>query len=353
MSLQQVADEYAGSPCDGEWITCLEEYHRYFGPEGDRAEIPYIRPADVGDRIISIAADASIALMADWGTGNNPAFELLRAITDFDPQVLIHLGDIYYSGTPHECRENFLAPVEKIYRKGTDKAVYTLSGNHDMYSGGLGFYELVQSLNPEPKDQGASFFCLRSTDENWQLLALDTGKHDYSPYGVGDALVTIDDDELDWHVKRMEEFQGKTILLSHHQLFSAYSEVGPKLATGKRKATNPHLLRAFNELSAKGEISAWFWGHEHSLSIYQPFEGVQRGRCIGHGAIPVSIKDEIYKPRHDLDHIPELMKNTELGTNGSVWNHGFTLLSFAADTCKAAYYELNNSVPREVFTEEF
>ncbi|OWK25700.1 hypothetical protein AJ87_07430 [Rhizobium yanglingense] len=151
----------------------------------------------------------------------------------------------------------------------------------------------------------------------------------------------------------MSEFGGKTILLSHHQLFSAYSRIGPESAGGKRKALNPNLLRAFSEIAAKGKIAAWFWGHEHSLSIYEPFAGLERGRCIGHGAIPISTVDEIYKEVDGLDETPKLVSDTRLGSSGNIWNHGYAVLSLKGPECVAEYYELTAKGERRIYKEQF
>jgi 3',5'-cyclic AMP phosphodiesterase CpdA len=156
-------------------------------------------------------------------------------------------------------------------RIGHALPVFTLSGNHDMYCGGVGFYELIKHLNSPPFTQTASFFCLRSADEKWQLLAMDTGLHDDNPASVADALTYLEEDELAWHCDRIKEFAGRTILLSHHPLFSAFSAIGPSNASGRRSATNPLLLKAFERMVVSKPIAAWFWGHEHTLSIYGPF----------------------------------------------------------------------------------
>ena len=102
----------------------------------------------------------------------------------------------YYSGTPSECRTNFLDPIEALLRKDKALPMYSLSGNHDMYCGGVGFYSLIAELNPAPMTQPASFFCLQSADQKWQLLAMDTGLHDDNPITVADALTYLEDDEL-------------------------------------------------------------------------------------------------------------------------------------------------------------
>ena len=160
-------------------------------------------------------------------------------------------------------------------------------------------YELIKTLNSEPSVQPASFFCLRSADERWQLLAMDTGLHDYKPMSVTEALTSIEEDELAWHCDRIKEFKGKTVLLSHHQLFSAYSSIGTADKDGKRSPTNPNLLKAFDAMRASGHVAAWFWGHEHTLSIYQPFSELSRGRCLGHGAVPTSVIDRSMNPFQD------------------------------------------------------
>ena len=350
-ALALVEAEYIGSTCDAAWLSTLKEYHRYFGVSGDKAAIPYIRAADVGAQVITIPSNATLGLVADWGTGAGPAQEVLIDIAKHDPTILLHLGDIYYSGTSVECRANFLEPIERLYRKGQQKPVYVIPGNHDMYCGGLGFYELITQLNPEPAAQRASFFCLRSEDEAWQILGIDTGLHDNSPYAVSDALTWIEEDELAWHCDRVREFNGKTILLSHHQPFSAFAQIGPTSPQGKKSAANPHLMKAFETMAALGKISAWFWGHEHTLSIYQPFRGIQRGRCIGHGAIPVPNNDDVYKAVDELDDVPALIEGTKMGTGPRLWNHGYALLSLQGEICHAEFLEIGSNGRKTIFEE--
>lgn len=92
-------------------------------------------------------------------------------------------------------------------------------------------------------------------------------------------------------------------------------------------------------MAASGSISAWFWGHEHTLSIYNEFAGLARGRCLGHGAVPVSILDKIYEPVPGLDHVPTVASNTELSAQGGVYAHGYATLSFTQDGCVAEYFQ--------------
>jgi hypothetical protein len=255
-------------------------------------------------------------------------------------------------GTPAECAANFTSLIESVLRSGSPEVpVYALAGNHDMYCGGVGYYDLIRQLNPEPLRQPASFFCLRSVDEKWQLLALDTGLHDYSPLEVDEAVTFVEDDELEWHCARLKEFSGRTILLSHHQLFSAFSPIGKAPKHGRRSASNPHLLKAFNLLTHSGRICAWFWGHEHTLSIYAPFAGLQRGRCLGHGAVPVSILDKLYDTVPDLDQAPTIVANTQLQQQGNVYAHGYATLTFEHDACSAEYFQDVDGQPVLIHSE--
>ena len=173
---------------------------------------------------------ATIALIADWGTGTAAAINLLKGVALQKPDILIHLGDIYYSGTPAECDGNFKRIIDQTFgRTGapTDIPVFSMPGNHDMYSGGQGFYNLLQTLNPPPLQQPASFFCLRDTAaQRWQFVAMDTGLHDYDPFKVTNVVTFLEKPEEDWLTARIAEFPGKTILLSHHQFFSAFAQIG-------------------------------------------------------------------------------------------------------------------------------
>jgi Calcineurin-like phosphoesterase len=351
-AIAAIEGEFRASVCDPAWATTIEEYVQYFGPSGSRREVPYIRASSIGDHTIQIPAGARIAMVGDWGTGAEPAVQVLKQIRDMSPDVFIHLGDIYYSGTPRECELGFTALINSVLRTdGRTVPAFTLAGNHDMYCGGVGYYGLLRSLNPEPLKQPASFFCLRSSDEKWQLLALDTGLHDYSPFSVEDTATYVESHEIEWHCARIREFAGRTILLSHHQLFSAFSPIGKPDSTGLRSPTNPYLVEALNKLKGNGYIAGWFWGHEHALTIYQPFAGLERGRCIGHGAVPVSAQDDIYRPVPNLAGVPDIVPNTKLRRQGAVYAHGHAMITLGENTAEARYYQDLAGRPNLVHSE--
>jgi hypothetical protein len=352
MAAQIEHEDLPKGKCDASWASTVKEYFKYFGVDGQQGAIPYIKPSDVGAKVITIKSNARIGLVGDWGTGAAPAIRVLRQLKAQSPDVLIHLGDIYYSGTDSECHANFEAIVDAVLeRKNGKLPVYTLAGNHDMYSGGLGYYALLKRLNQPPLTQPASFFCLRAEDNSWQLLAMDTGRFDFNPITVAHALTHVDPAELDWHEQRIKEFPGKTILLSHHQLFSAYSQIGEAQANGRFPAYNGELKKALDRLQAAGRIPAWFWGHEHNFCIYQPYLGLQRGRCLGHSAIPVFIEDEPYQLLKEIDDPPQIVAGTQLSTADGFYRHGFAVLTLAGTSAPADYFEDRSGTATKMYSE--
>jgi predicted phosphodiesterase len=346
-------DFLPGSKCDPQWVTTIDQYVKYFGPTGRPREIPYLKPSAVGSKVITIKSNARIGLIGDWGTGAAPATRVLAELEAQQPDIVIHLGDIYYSGTENECHANFEAVMNRVLKRaGTGIPVYTLAGNHDMYSGGVGYYALLRRLNKPPMVQPASFFCLRAEDNSWQLLAMDTGKHDFSPISVTHAETYVDGEELDWHEQRIREFPGKTILLSHHQLFSAFSQIGKAQQNGRFLSYNDRLKAAFERFQATGKmIPAWFWGHEHNLCIYKPYLGLEYGRCVGCSAIPVFSQDDPYTVVGEIDNPPDIVDEAKLSVADGIYAHGFAMLQFRSSAIAVDYFEDRNGTEHNAYSE--
>lgn len=329
VAARTIEGKLGDAKCDPGWASTLGEYYSsYLSPNGGRRPIPYRRSATLKTHVITIKPDARIAIVGDWGTGGVPAITVARQIAQLKPDILVHLGDIYYSGTQRECQANFLDIVDKVFdRANTRLPIFTLAGNHDMYSGGEGYYALIDSLNQVEMRQHASFFCLRSTDDAWQLLGMDTGLNDYSPLSVTDTLTHLEPDEEQWHFERIAEFPGRTILLSHHQLFSAFSQIGAENEAARLCAHNPKLLASYDKFLSTGRsIPAWFWGHEHSLYLYEPYLNLPKGRCLGHGAIPVFASEDPYTALPKLVDPPALIKGPRIDAAGDVYGNGFAVL---------------------------
>jgi len=342
-----VAGELHGAACDPGWLETLVAYADRYELDRD-GPLPYRPPSADTAPVLPLKPAARVALISDWGLGTQAASRVLAQALALRPDVLIHLGDVYYSGTEREYAENFRKPLAAaLAARRLDIPVYLLCGNHDMYAGGGGFYASIDQLNAGPARQRASWFCLRSPDETWQLLAMDTGLHDRDPFDdlSGRPVQTfLEPAELAWHQARIAEFPGRTILLSHHPLFSAFAPLGPAGPDGSRPSLNQALYGGFRQAIGSGRIAAWFWGHEHALSIYAPHLGLERGRCVGNGAIPVLFEDDPHRPFPGLADPPALLPGTAAARDGAVWAHGSTLLSLGPSPV-AAYYQTVSDAP--------
>jgi len=131
--------------------------------------------------VITIPENARIAVIGDFGTGLPDATIMLMAlIKELQPDFIIHLGDIYYSGTEAECEVYTQVFSDAFTRLGISPIpVFSIPGNHEYLSKGFGFFKHVIGMNANNKldnyNQEASYFCLRTAENNWQLLGMDTG----------------------------------------------------------------------------------------------------------------------------------------------------------------------------------
>jgi hypothetical protein len=225
------------------------------------------KPADS----VTIGNQARLVIVGDWGSGIPRARKVadeMRKVLDEGlaagrEQHAVHLGDVYYSGWESEYRDRFLAywPVKP------DEAAripsWNLNGNHDMYSGGHAFFDYALKDGRFARQQGSSRFSLRN--DHWTILGLDTAYDEHDLHG----------DQADWAKGMLESASGKGLLLSHHQIFSAYEKEKNKLSD------------KIDPVLKTGRVRSWFWGHEHRCVLYNPERNVEYARCIGHGGVPV------------------------------------------------------------------
>jgi hypothetical protein len=214
-----------------------------------------VNPAPFAER-------ARVALLGDWGTGMYGAPHIADAVkTDSDGfELLLHLGDVYYSGTLDEINGRFLA----LWPARSGATSRALNSNHEMFSGGKAYF--TRTL---PQfDQTSSYFAFQNA--HWTLVGLDVAYLDHDI-----------DDEQAWWVSEVVRNAGarKVVFFSHHQLYSNIEkEQGERLWS---HATFGALLRS-------RRVFAWYWGHEHRCTIFEEPDrefGIY-GRCIGHGGMP-------------------------------------------------------------------
>jgi hypothetical protein len=206
-----------------------------------------------------------MAVIGDWGTGAYGApvcAASIQADTDgYD--LLLHLGDVYYSGLADEIEDRF----ERYWPAVPGAISRSLNGNHEMYTGGHGYFETLLPFLKQP----SSYFALQN--DSWTLIMLDSA---YSqPFGgqEGDLFQA----QVDW-LGQIIQGAGdrKIVLFSHHQPFSL---LDPN--------QGPSLVAWLQTFLAARRIYAWYWGHEHRCVLYDAHAawGLY-GRCVGHGGFP-------------------------------------------------------------------
>jgi len=342
-----------------------------------------------------------IGLVADWGCDNAGARRVMEELAKQKPDVLLHLGDTYYSGTEEEQRKIILEPLRELL---DGVPVFVVPGNHDYYSNGSGFFKLLDELaNMQAARQEASFVALRG--HGWQILMLDTGLLDsFQLNGLAAALPLgraweklnrntmpfLPDDQLEWALKQIEigEEKGlRTILMSHHQLFSRRESIGYAHGEVRERAFHRDLKAGVYETSqwqkssrqlpgglpedvppaantrlldqfpkdVLQRVSAWYWGHEHSSAIFEPYAELQRGRLIGNGCIPTP-KPPLWNPYGKSPKTeggpwggrPQVINGSQVGTGNNFWNLGFTTISLEAGGAHARYFELEDFADGDV-----
>ncbi|CAN5172082.1 hypothetical protein BH18ACI2_BH18ACI2_08220 [soil metagenome] len=215
---------------------------------------------------------ARLALLGDWGTGLYGAPHCARSIEKDQKgyDVLLHLGDVYYSGDKDEVLERFLAlwpkPENTAWANQHNVVHRACNSNHEMYTGGHAYfnYTLAQF------EQSASYFALHN--DHFILAGIDTA------YKEKD----LQDGQVEWLADLVQGAGGrKVILFSHHQPYSWF------------EGGHPKITAKLGELLSNQKIFAWYWGHEHRCILYRkhPVYGLY-GRCVGHSGYP-SFRDKL------------------------------------------------------------
>ncbi len=274
--------------------------------------------------------DARVVMLGDWGTSLDDARAMLKYIWLLkDPHAFVHLGDIYYSGTQEECEDNFLNVFKSVAEEiGKPMVpVFTIPGNHEYYSFGDGYFWLLDHLNTGDQKQEGSYFCLRTEDQKWQFLAMDTGQDDNNPIvtamdSFAPKLMGDRDNhgELAWHVDKLKNFSGQTILLSHHQLFSRNAVIDKKVQPYFSRYLHSYFSPYFHK------IAAWFWGHEHSYAIYQDgIYGLAKGRLLGSSSYEVPSSSDVYANNYPLVPYGSF---TQAGATNGFYDHVCAVMDF-------------------------
>lgn len=343
-------------PIHWDWITSYLKYvfaHRH----------PFLNYKDsASGGVYKIDESATISIAGDWGSGTREANEVAQLMCKSKPHYTIHLGDIYFVADESEVAENFLGQKSGIYDgvrfPAGLKGSFAVNGDHEMLGvGGNAYFEQVLPAMGIPgspdKRQLASFFCLEN--QTWRILGLDTGY-----YGRGFPILgriamllgfdiprispdcRLHNDSVDWlrKIVQPKERPRATIVLTHHQNFSAFEQAHPKAG---------EQLAEFFE----GQDLLWLWGHEHRMAVYDKHTNgaiTAYARCIGHGGLPVELASIKYPTSplqfHD-DRVYATYGKTKAGFNG------FVNLAIEKNVATLEYRDLHDkTILREQFSAE-
>jgi predicted phosphohydrolase len=281
-----------------------------------------------------------IALFSDWATGSNSALNVAKEIAKLSPDIIIHLGDVYYSGRLSEHRENFVKPIKEIIlSKCPQTRVFFIPGNHDYYAGCNGIKYSLKAFS-----QHSTYFHLYN--DKLDIHGFDTGLNDsdcFKQYSSGDHNTFIDQQELDWHKFRIENSQRKLILLSHHPLVTPWYH--PSLGRDVSPLNN-NLFEQLHDVIPKAE--AWFSGHVHEFDILEPYTykdiTASRLRLIGNGSaqsrkfeLP-SVSDTEETSFDQKLHAKS--KRIYPGTFDGLLNCSFVILDLTPNNISVKYYEI-------------
>jgi Calcineurin-like phosphoesterase len=281
---------------------------------------------------VQLRDTARVILVGDWASGIPRAQKIASAMRQFVDKGLsdkrdlhvMHLGDTYYAGWDYEYKKRFL-PYWPVKESETDEiGSWSLNGNHDMYSGGYAYFDTLLR-DPRFRRQGqASFF--RLFNKSWQILGLDTAWDDNG----------LKDPQSDWVKETLTQNKQKTILLSHHQLYSAFED-GPDVGQVLREKLGSVLNRK--------SINTWFWGHEHRCVLYNPTAQVENARLIGHGGVPV------YMTHGESDPYPSRVSYEDRGFIDKGFERwalfGFAVLDFDGPQIHVEYIDEDGEKRKE------
>jgi Calcineurin-like phosphoesterase len=320
-------------PEDPEWVIQVVKAMLERLAEGNHPFNPQPAMHEISDT-------ARVVLVGDWGTGlpraravaGFMADEVAGALAAERQAHVVHLGDVYYSGAREEVDRRVLAPglwpvtVEQA-RAGVSS--WSLNGNHDMYSGGYGYFDRLladERFTSQRSGDGRTTSYFRIVAPSWELIGLDTA---WDPDVLAQGHVAVlEDPQAEFAVNAAAEAVAagrKVVLLSHHQLISVYD-------TADVGSTLPRKLKPI--LDAE-QVTAWFWGHEHRCMGYAADHGVRFPRCVGHGGVPVLMEHELGDPVPP----PGLWEERAfLERDGDRWQRfGFAVLDFSADHIDVRY----------------
>jgi|GEM_PF-410962 len=334
---------------------------------------------------ISGKNNAQVALIADWASCTVESESIAELVKLKNPEYSVHLGDTYFIGNEKQVEENFGSEGAWPY---APNGTFALLGNHEMYSGGEGYFKNLlpyMGIKTDGKITGpqkAPFFCLEN--DYWRIIGIDTGYDCLSGLFKNNVGLKLPNELIEWleNTVKLNDDKRGLIFLSHHQYCSAFKQLPGETQYdwfSEEEFQQPAMQLA--KIIGQNRPVLWLWGHEHRLAIYGSYQAAggitAYGRCIGNGGMPC---DLVYDPSkafgldltsnpNDLIHytpqqvsarkIQAQKSNLVLHDNRFVeeimdvrlGHNGYAMLSFNNEALTIDYYD--DSLPQPIISEKW
>ncbi|MGF7079611.1 metallophosphoesterase family protein [Mucilaginibacter sp. UYCu711] len=288
-----------------------------------------------------------IAVLGDWGTGEwkdadlamCPSKLVSEAIKELSPHIVIHLGDVYYSGTPAEEKNK----LNEMWTGGS-KASFTLNSNHEMYDGANGYFATALNDPAFSSQGGTSYFAITYAD--WIVIGLDSAYYDKSTlYKSG----TVSGEQLQFisdNVNKPENLQKRVIILTHHNPIN-YDASAINIRKDNGSLLNDMYLALGNRFP-----DYWYYGHLHNGIVYNKqklaplfskYDGsVPNFRCMGHAGIPAGLAKGL-KDNPAIDYYVQTKVDSQNSALSKRVLNGFALLTLKQGSVTEEVFEVSNA----------
>ena len=264
-------------------------------------------------KVAATSKPLSVFLFGDWGTGLPLAREVAKRISEQlaaadgkRQQHVIHLGDVYYGGEAKEYETRAIPFWPQAARATKGIGSWSLNANHDMYSGGKGYFEtllrqdFLLRWHADKDGKPSSFFLIE--EKHWQIFGLDTawnlpslgstifGTPTKEDYAGQNGRITAS--QAKWMARVRNPAKG-CILLTHHQPASSRN-TDPH---DKHAVHSDQAVEMLKDAGVYRQIDAWIWGHEHRCVVFKPKANRVVAKlkdapdfcaCLGSAGVPVT-----------------------------------------------------------------
>ena len=273
-----------------------------------------------------IKDSCTISLIGNWATGTMSSIETIKAIKQFKPDYLIHLGNVYQSGSVHEHLHHLIRPIKQYLPK---TKTFIVPGDHSYYSGTDGIEYSLKMFG-----QNLSYFSLFNKHIQFQ--------------GIDNVFANqVNKEELDWHIQRTSQAKVKgrrIVYLTHSSPVSLWNQLG--YVNGMSACINPTLFSQFE--NTIDDVDAWFFSQEKSFNLMGPYiyndHVIVRPRLIGNSSSVYKTENLSDMPG-DFDVSMEIVPLPQpLGVYPSRYltmlNTCFVIIKINSKRIKINYYEL-------------